>query len=607
VVGDPETGNVYALGVCGYFQCLDGDTGKTIWSYPLHERFGLLSTYGGRTNFPVVHEDLVIVSAVVIGWGSMAKPAHRFWGFDKRTGEVRWFTGTRLLPFDTTYSAPALAVLGGRASLVFGSGDGQVWSFQPRTGRPNWWFDFSRRGINTPPTVAGDLVVAGHSEENNVGIAMGGVVALDGTRTGDISKTGARWRVFELMQGKTAPLVVDGRVYCFDDRAKLHILDLATGKPVTRRKALGTVMRSSPLYADGKIYCLTQDGRWYILKPDKAKGVSVVSRGRLPRGESCDASPIVSHGRVYIASSGGIYCLVDEDKTPGAVSPPPQPEETPVGSHDAVAHVQLVPAESLIYPGQSITFRARLYNEQGRFLREAPAQFRLDGPGTITETGRYTAPRDAKHVAVTVHAQVGSVTGEARIRVVPPLPWRFQFDDLDDAPITWVGARYRHVVRDIGGNKVLVKVTTIPKGTRSRCWFGHPELKNYTIQADVLGRKQNGKMPDIGLIAQGYTMDMQGANQKLQIRTWVPQLRMAKTIDFPWKPDQWYTMKFQARLEGDRAVLRGKVWPRGEAEPTEWQIEAVDTSPNRQGSPGLFGNAKDAEIWIDNVRVDPNP
>ncbi len=50
-------------------QCLDGDTGKTIWSHSLSEEFGLLSTYGGRTNVPVIFEDLVIISAVTTGWG----------------------------------------------------------------------------------------------------------------------------------------------------------------------------------------------------------------------------------------------------------------------------------------------------------------------------------------------------------------------------------------------------------------------------------------------------------------------------------------------------------------------------------------------------------
>ena len=28
VVGDPQTGNVFALGVCGFFQCIDGQTGR---------------------------------------------------------------------------------------------------------------------------------------------------------------------------------------------------------------------------------------------------------------------------------------------------------------------------------------------------------------------------------------------------------------------------------------------------------------------------------------------------------------------------------------------------------------------------------------------------
>ena len=55
-----------------------------------------------------------------------------------------------------------------------------------------------------------------------------------------------------------------------------------------------------------------------------------------------------------------------------------------------------------------------------------------------------------------------------------------------------------------------------------------------------------------------------------------------------------------------KAVLRGKVWPRGEKEPDKWTIEAVDDVPNLQGSPGLFGQATIAEIYIDNVSVRSN-
>ena len=59
-------------------------------------------------------------------------------------------------------------------------------------------------------------------------------------------------------------------------------------------------------------------------------------------------------------------------------------------------------------------------------------------------------------------------------------------------------------------------------------------------------------------------------------------------------------------VQGDIAVLKGKVWPRGTAEPSEWTVEATDESPNVSGSPGLFGNAKDAELYLDNIHVTAN-
>jgi hypothetical protein len=179
-----------------------------------------------------------------------------------------------------------------------------------------------------------------------------------------------------------------------------------------------------------------------------------------------------------------------------------------------------------------------------------------------------------------------------RIRAaVPPLDWAFDFDD-GQIPITWVGARYRHKVRNVDGERVMVKVTYIPKGTRSQMWMGHADLHDYTMQADLKAAIQNNQIPDMGVIVQRYTLDMLGQSQALQIRSWPPQVRthFSKTIPFDWKPNIWYAVKFQASTEpsGDRArvVLRGKVWPRAEREPSQWTIEAVDETPNLVGSPG---------------------
>lgn len=711
VVGDPETGNIFALGVCGYFQCINGETGETIWSHSLSEEYGLLSTYGGRTNFPVVVGNQVIISSVVIGWGEMAKPAHRFISFDKRNGQAVWFEGTKLLPYDTTYSSPIETVLNGQKAIVFGSGDGGVHAFQPRTGQSIWSYDFSRRGVNTSPLIIDDKVYIGHSEENISSSKMGAFVAIDGSLKGNIDQNGALWKNEEWYVGKSSPIMVDGKLIMIEDNANLIVADPETGKQLSSQK-LGTMMRSSPLYADGKIYTCTANGRWYTMKLEGDK-VKMLHRMRLNREES-HGSPIVSHGRIYVPTTGALYCIGEKGKQPSA-DPRPEP---PTEQHDPVdlqpTHVQIVPVECLLKPGQKQKFSARIYNSRGQFLSEVKSKdltYEINGPGSIQEDGTYISPESVENGdAVIVNATFGEnkLTGTARIRVVPDLPWKIDFSD-GEVPVTWVGARYRSVVidellfnqltekenqsgqlyiylmssftnsglpqlsfndktprqtwtdlllylrltaeidsldkakaildpslknladekvieswnwegdnlnnlelkvkkgpRQIDGNAVMVKITTIPKGTRSQAWMGHVSFHDYTIESDVMGHIKDGKLPDIGLIGARYTLDMMGASQQLQIRTWPPQLRMAKTVPFEWKPNVWYTMKLETAVVDGKAVLKGKVWPRDEEEPEAWTVEAVDEIPNPSGSPGLFGNAKDAEIFYDNIAVYPN-
>ena len=96
-----------------------------------------------------------------------------------------------------------------------------------------------------------------------------------------------------------------------------------------------------------------------------------------------------------------------------------------------------------------------------------------------------------------------------------------------------------------------------------------------------------------------------GNHQKIQLRGWASELRLEKSVPFPWEPDVWYTMKFRVDQQGDKALLRGKVWRRGEPEPQEWTITAEDPQPVRQGSPGIYGYSA-AEIYYDNLQVTGN-
>lgn len=609
-VADPETGNVYVLGSCDIFMCLNGETGKLIWQRPLHEQFGMLSTYGGRTNFPVIYEDLVIISGIIINWGEAAKPNHRLLAMDKQTGQVIWFSGTRDLPYDTTYSAPSLVTIDGQRQLVMGSGDGAIWGFQPRTGKPLWNYPLSLRGIFATPLVVGDRVFASQSEENvgDFNNVMGAVAALKVSGTGDDTKVEELWKQFEVVAGYSEPVMIDNRLYLVDDRCKMWVFDADTGEPIVERKSfVGSRQRSALLHADGKIYVLTENGRWAVVKPTAA-GFEVLSKGRV-RDMGFAGSPIVAGGRLYFPGTTTLFCVGSADATQVAVSMADSMGEELAGDQ-TVAQVQVVPAEELLRPGETMELQTRVYNAIGQRL-EAPSEvtYEVVGAGKI-EGSTFTASPEAAHTGATIIAKVGAVTGSTRVRIVPPLPWKFTFDDLDDPPLSWVGARYRHVIREIDGSPALTKITTIPKGARSRAWMGQSDLREYTISADVRGKRMSNQLPDIGLTAHGYVLDLMGESQQLQIRTWWAQLRMASTVPFPWKEDTWYRMKFRADIEGDTdkpvALLRGKVWPRDEPEPKEWTVTARDESPNLNASPGLYGNAKVAELYLDNVEVTEN-
>jgi outer membrane protein assembly factor BamB len=653
VIADPSSNTVFAHGVCGAFTAIDATTGKTKWQRSLHEEFGFLSTYGGRTNIPVVFEDIVIASAVVTGWGDTARPAHRFLGLDKANGEVRWMNGTKELPEDTTYSTPSLAALGGQAALIFGSSDGSVWNFQPRTGKAVWNFKLSRRGLNVAPLVAGEDVFISQAEENLDNTSMGSVTRFKGVGTGDITATNTVWQRKSVMDGRSMPVVLGDRVYFVDDGAKVYAFDKETGEPVGKPvKLLGTIVRGSPLVADGKLYVCSTSG-WHVLEPTK-DGLKFVNRMRFDDEDEVTASPVACNGLVYLTTGARLYCL-GEKMAGSASSGPANPGPDIVsastgGTPGEPAWVQVVPAEAQIAAGATVPLKVRLFDAAGRFVKESQAEFTASA-GSVSKDGVYMAPASG-HTAAIITAKVGSLEGRSRIRSMPPLPWRFDFEDIPlaadpktgvvkgEPPLPWIGMRYRHVVREVEGSKCLVKVTTIPKGTRSQGWIGPIGLHDYSVQADFRAQEtgvekpgspasdapkssgsdadafakkfgnpaalEKARMPDMGLVAQRYTLDLMGASQQLQLRSWPPQVAtyFSKTIPFAWEAGRWYTMRLEARTRDGSAVLRGKVWPRGQKEPEAWTIEGVHAAGNLQGSPGFFGNSKDSEISIDNVSVE---
>ena len=111
LAGDPETGYVYAHGTQGMLLCLDGKTGKPVWDHSLTEEYGRVSGYGGRIVSPTLDGNLVIMGLVNASWGDQARGQNRFVAFDKKTGNVVWWSSPCTVLKGTYYSNPIVQVI----------------------------------------------------------------------------------------------------------------------------------------------------------------------------------------------------------------------------------------------------------------------------------------------------------------------------------------------------------------------------------------------------------------------------------------------------------------------------------------------------------------
>jgi hypothetical protein len=93
--------------------------------------------------------------------------------------------------------------------------------------------------------------------------------------------------------------------------------------------------------------------------------------------------------------------------------------------------------------------------------------------------------------------------------------------------------------------------------------------------------------------------------------SWDAQRRINNTIPWKWKGNTWFRMKLTVAVEGDKAHVRAKVWPRDDKEPEKWTLTVEDPTPNRHGSPTLYGFAYGSvpplsTVHYANVKITPN-
>ena len=228
---------------------------------------------------------------------------------------------------------------------------------------------------------------------------------------------------------------------------------------------------------------------------------------------------------------------------------------------------------------RSLIQRTRARSPPGSEHWATPASVLVAAPDPVPSAGAF-------------EATAGNLRGTFRGRILPGLPIKQDFESFQLSetttnnvepptpfaypPLPWIGARFKFDVREKEGNKCLVKTTDNRFFQRATVFMGDPDLKNYTIEADVMSEGNKRKMSDVGLINQRYKIVLKGNEKKIEINSTDELFRFS--APFNWSPNVWYHLKARVDVASDGSgVVRAKAWPKGETEPAEWTFEATKT------------------------------
>ena len=638
---DPETKRIYLVSNAGRFLCYELD-GTKVFEIPLMEDFGRMTFPNARVGSPVIEGDFVITHFIFSNWGADGPAADRVYAFDKKTGELAWWSLPGVSPpVDSSFSTPVLETRDGKRVMYFTTGCGHIVCLNARSGKPYWKMQTCKNGINSSVVIhKGNKLISVHGDENVDNTEKGRMTCIKlpekltaavppATDSAVLEPTVELWRN-PIGATSSSPVVVGDVIYQLDDGATLYAINAETGVEMWKKKLSNANLHSSPLYVDGLLYCPMMEGKLVVVKPGEKDGEIVQE---ITLDGNCLGAPSVCDGTLYVTTTKHLYAFVIPHKGI-KVDAAPKVEIPKAGK--AVA-LQIIPAETVIMTGDKQKFRVRSLDANGFVVSDnvkgvkwdtfipPTAKVKATMDAKFNEAGELEVAADAKSSAGAFKATspeglIGTIRGRGLRNL--PLIEDFEKYELKDEqptehikfsypPLPWIGARFKFDVREVAGapgNKVFAKTFDRLLFQRATVFVAPSHLSNYTMQADVMTEGSARAKSDIGLINQRYLICLRGNAGKLEISS-NPE-RLKQEVVFKVVANTWYTLKCRVDAAKDGSgVVRAKVWDKTQPEPEAWTLEVkVASNVQTNGSPGIFGftalNQK--RVYLDNLSVTPN-
>jgi outer membrane protein assembly factor BamB len=290
-----------------------------IWRYDMMEELGV-SQHNMANSSPVAFENLIFVSTSNgqdeshVNVPSPNAPA--IIAVDKATGKLVWEDNpVKEKILHGQWSSPAVGRVGDTTQVVIGQGDGYVRGYDAKTGKRLWEFDLNpkdsvwpktRNEVISTPVIHENVVYIANGQDPEHGEGIGHLYAIDGTKRGDITKTGQIWHYGDIRRSISTGAVYNGILFYSDFSGFLHAVDIKTGKPFWKHDMFAAIW-GSPIVIDGKVYLGDEDGDVTVLAADRA--MKVITENNM--GSSVYSTAVPANGALFLVNRNQLFAIAE--------------------------------------------------------------------------------------------------------------------------------------------------------------------------------------------------------------------------------------------------------------------------------------------------------
>jgi outer membrane protein assembly factor BamB len=165
----------------------------------------------------------------------------------------------------------------------------------------------TRNELIATPVIYENVVYIANGQDPEHGEGVGHMYAIDGTKRGDITKTGQIWHFDKIRRSISTAAIADGLLYVSDFSGYLHCLDIKTGQELWNHDLLAAVW-ASPFLIDGKVYLGDEDGDVVVLAHGKEKKVLA----EMNMGSAVYGTVVPANGVLFVNNRSQLFAIASK-------------------------------------------------------------------------------------------------------------------------------------------------------------------------------------------------------------------------------------------------------------------------------------------------------